>query len=310
MKNIYFVQTGIDFGDAIYLPYGAGAIIANCMTYPEITKEYAFQDIIYERKSISCVINEMHSPYIVFFSCNIWNIEYNKCLANAVKKMFPDCYIAFGGHSVGNSTELMEQEKNIDFLNFGEGEPTVPDLLIHLLSDDVEKVKSIAFRQNGKVIKTAMRPVCDLSDYPSPYTMGLFDKIIKEHPNTDFSSILETNRGCPYHCAFCDWSDNRKIRFFPMERIQAEILWMAKNKIERIDQEIEKTREKIAEYQEKLKTLEAQKTEAENLEIVQMVRALRMTPAQLNAMLSGGMNHGRDTALPESNNQGVTAYEE
>ena len=67
---------------------------------------------------------------------------------------------------------------------------------------------------------------------------------------------------------------------------------MAKNKIERIDQEIEKTREKIAEYQEKLKTLEAQKTEAENLEIVQMVRALRMTPAQLNAMLSGGMNHG------------------
>ena len=85
---------------------------------------------------------------------------------------------------------------------------------------------------------------------------------------------------------------------------------MAKNKIERIDQEIEKTREKIAEYQEKLKTLEAQKTEAENLEIVQMVRALRMTPAQLNAMLSGGMNPGRDTALSESNNQEVTAYEE
>ena len=52
---------------------------------------------------------------------------------------------------------------------------------------------------------------------------------------------------------------------------------MAKNKIERIDQEITKVREKIAEYQEKLKALEAQKTAAENLEIVQMVRALRMT---------------------------------
>ena len=38
---------------------------------------------------------------------------------------------------------------------------------------------------------------------------------------------------------------------------------MAKNKIERIDQEITKVREKIAEYQEKLKVLEAQKTEAE-----------------------------------------------
>ena len=67
---------------------------------------------------------------------------------------------------------------------------------------------------------------------------------------------------------------------------------MAKNKIQRIDQEIAKVREKIAEYQDKLKTLEAQKTEAENLEIVQMVRALRLTPEQLNAMLSGGMVPG------------------
>ena len=32
--------------------------------------------------------------------------------------------------------------------------------------------------------------------------------------------------------------------------------------------------------------------------------------SQLNAMLSGGMNHGRDTALSESNNQEATAYEE
>lgn len=67
---------------------------------------------------------------------------------------------------------------------------------------------------------------------------------------------------------------------------------MATNKIERIDREITKTREKIAEYQEKLKNLEAQKTEAENLEIVQMVRALRMTPEQLSAMLSGGTRPG------------------
>ena len=63
-------------------------------------------------------------------------------------------------------------------------------------------------------------------------------------------------------------------------------------KIERIDREITKTHEKIAEYQEKLKTLEVQKTEVENLEIVQMVRALRMTPEQLSSMLSGGTRPG------------------
>ena len=80
-------------------------------------------------------------------------------------------------------------------------------------------------------------------------------------------------------------------------------------KIERIDREITKTREKIAEYQEKLKSLEAQKTEAENLEIVQMVRALRMTPAQLNALLAGGMVPGRD-AVPAGSEQEDMTHEE
>ena len=84
---------------------------------------------------------------------------------------------------------------------------------------------------------------------------------------------------------------------------------MAKNKIQRIDQEIAKVREKIAEYQEKLKILEAQKTEAENLEIVQMVRALRMTPAQLSAMLSGGMVPGR-AAGPADPEQEEMTHEE
>ena len=85
---------------------------------------------------------------------------------------------------------------------------------------------------------------------------------------------------------------------------------MAKNKIQRIDQEIAKVREKIEEYQDKLKTLEAQKTEAENLEIVQMVRALRLTPEQLNAMLSGGTVPGMAAASANYNEQEDTDHEE
>lgn len=60
---------------------------------------------------------------------------------------------------------------------------------------------------------------------------------------------------------------------------------MSKYNIERIDQEIEKLQSKIANYQERLKALEAKRTEAENLEIVQIVRALHLTPAELSALL-------------------------
>jgi len=64
---------------------------------------------------------------------------------------------------------------------------------------------------------------------------------------------------------------------------------MANRKILKIENEIKKTREKITEYQNKLKGLEMQKTEAENLEIVQMVRSLHMTPAELSVFLAKGI---------------------
>lgn len=61
---------------------------------------------------------------------------------------------------------------------------------------------------------------------------------------------------------------------------------MQNKKVLKIEKEIQKTREKITEQQNKLKELEMQKTEAENLEIVQMVRSLHMTPAELSVFLS------------------------
>ena len=64
---------------------------------------------------------------------------------------------------------------------------------------------------------------------------------------------------------------------------------MQNKKVLKIEKEIQKTREKITEYQNKLKELEMQKTEAENLEIVQMVRSLHMTPAELSVFFAKGV---------------------
>ena len=52
-----------------------------------------------------------------------------------------------------------------------------------------------------------------------------------------------------------------------------------------IRKDIEKTREKIAEQQKRLRALEAQLTEEENLEIVRMVKAVRMDNRELTAFL-------------------------
>jgi hypothetical protein len=45
---------------------------------------------------------------------------------------------------------------------------------------------------------------------------------------------LETNRGCPYGCTYCDWGSatRSRIRKFPMERVLAEIEWLAANDLD------------------------------------------------------------------------------
>ena len=85
---------------------------------------------------------------------------------------------------------------------------------------------------------------------------------------------------------------------------------MANSRIERIEKEMQKTREKITEYQNRLKGLEAQKTEAENLQIVQLVRSMRLSPQELTAMLSGEAIPGIATASADYNKQEETEDEE
>ena len=69
------------------------------------------------------------------------------------------------------------------------------------------------------------------------------------------------------------------------------------NKLDRIERDIQKTKTKIAELQKQLRELEAAKTEREleaakteqeNLQIVQLVRGLNMTPEEFAAFVRGG----------------------
>lgn len=58
-------------------------------------------------------------------------------------------------------------------------------------------------------------------------------------------------------------------------------------KLDKIDREMQKTLEKIAELQSRMKELTAQKTEQENLQIVSLVRSLNLSPQQLKEFLQG-----------------------
>ena len=65
-------------------------------------------------------------------------------------------------------------------------------------------------------------------------------------------------------------------------------------KIERISKEIQKVKDKISEFQARLRELEKQKTELENMEIVDVVRGMDISLADLAALLkTGGTTSGQ-----------------
>jgi len=86
-------------------------------------------------------------------------------------------------------------------------------------------------------------------------------------------------------------------------------------KIERVNKEIEKTKGKVAEQQARLRELDKQKTELENLEIVSAVRGMNISFADLAGMLTqqggnglvtsgqvGPKSTAATSALPEQDN--------
>ena len=72
---------------------------------------------------------------------------------------------------------------------------------------------------------------------------------------------------------------------------------MAK-RLSRIERDIERLKERISEYQQQLKELEAAKTEQENLQIIQLVRSMNMKPDEFAAFLRSGALNAAPTVTP------------
>lgn len=232
MKKVYFVQSSSVYGGEVCVPYASGAIAAYAWQHNEIKQEYELASIFYKKESFSDIENKISEPFLVAFSCYIWNFEHNKLFAEKLKERYPHCFILFGGHNVSNNnSSLLSECPFIDFLIHDEGEVPFYKLLLALSGNlSFNEVSNLSYRENGNIIKT--ENICyDVSDFPSPYTTGLFDDMVKNSGDT-FYGILETNRGCPYKCVYCDWGrQTNSIRQFPIERVKNDIRWLSENKI-------------------------------------------------------------------------------
>jgi hypothetical protein len=88
-------------------------------------------------------------------------------------------------------------------------------------------------------------------------------------------------------------------------------------KLEKIDRQEQKTRDKIVALQAILKQIDGARTEQENLQIIQQVRALKLSRNELYAFLGGGelpaalagaIGGGDPAAEPDGNRLPETIY--
>ncbi len=182
---------------------------------------------------------------IFLFSNYIWNHRENLALSARIKKINPFAVTVHGGPDTPGYPEDCERHlreaPHVDVAVRGEGELTFAEVLSALVGhvgrgapdfSPLRDVSGVAFLLNDEFVRTPDRPrIADLDTIPSPILAGLFDPFIQAGPGT--AIVLESNRGCPFGCTFCDWGSatRSKIRKFDLDRVYAELEWCARNEV-------------------------------------------------------------------------------
>lgn len=217
-------RNGGDSFAGYWIPYSIGCVYSYAAASEKYKDLLELGHIVFRREPIAQAVSRLKDSDIVLFSNYMWNWEYNKALAYALRMENSKVKIVFGGPQINESKPRQQKSTMlyIDTVMISEGEIN----FMHFLDDYMEgSIKSVYDRNR----------ITDL-DIPSPYLTGVFDRMLSENPEIKWSSTLETNRGCPFKCTFCDWGSVTydKVKRFPTPKVYQELDWLGDNKIEYI----------------------------------------------------------------------------
>lgn len=154
---------------------------------------------------------EAFDPHVIGLSTYVWSAPTLMVLAERLKQNNPTRPIIVGGPSA--RTAMFDQQpfrrfhKSLDMLVLGEGENAWFDVLDGFgRTKTWDEVRGVALPKPGGLWKTtAPAEFVDINTLPSPYA--------DSDSNTTIC-YLETFRGCPLTCSFCEWgvtSANRAV---------------------------------------------------------------------------------------------------
>lgn len=168
------------------------------------------------------------------FSCQSENVIE---ICKAVKEVNGNIKVVVGGvHASALPENILENQKEIDFVVIGEGEETLFELVQNLKTkaDNFEQIKGIAYRDRDSGIKLNQRreAIKDIDQIPFParHLLGTENYIRINAPHGPYAKRkrvgnIMTSRGCPGMCLYCSSYKffGRQFRARKIESIFKEI---------------------------------------------------------------------------------------
>lgn len=227
-SRIAFIELTVFSG--VY-PLASGYMRTYCEQHPQVREayDYSIHSICINNAGFEAELDQIDAE-IYAISCYVWNMGFVRRWLPKLMARKPNARVILGGPQVMNQGKryLGPDNERIVICN-GEGEHTFTNFIAELLepTPDLSKVLGLSFYRNGQLITTPPQErIKDLNSTPSPYLQGHFD------PTKYVWASIESNRGCPYQCTYCFWgaATNAKVFKSDIDRVKAEITWLAQNR--------------------------------------------------------------------------------
>jgi len=245
--TVYLVQQGIWDMPLESMPLASGYLKAMATAQERIRGHTDIRTFNYRGgATLTKMVNNLFTegpPDILCCSVLGWNYRTFGAMAETFKQLNPDGWVVFGGTHVANQADrTFRNYPEVDVVVNGEGELPFVDLLTAYLEGTspraLSHIRGISYHGGaGEVATTDPRDrIEDLDIIPSPALTGAIDLTDADGRFRYDVALMETNRGCPYKCAFCYWGGaiGQRVRAFSRDRLRQELELYASLKVHTI----------------------------------------------------------------------------
>lgn len=181
-------------------------------------------------KSVAEIYDEIPNADVYLFSSYVWNYEIIDELSLYVKKINPSAICVVGGPHIGtNDKQFLQSRPQYDYvcLPTKPGEVFIEDFINSYVENNGQPRKEdISWELEST--KQRKCPMPNYSVYEEHFDFLKEELDYAKRYKLEPFIILETTRGCPYKCVFCEWGGGieTKILKKEMDIVQRDILAM------------------------------------------------------------------------------------